>query len=228
MKTNSSLLNSTLTFTRRVPLPGLICSYTELQQQIHDDLRVQHPEWVEPNGQSPTLAEDDSAAYVTSQQIEKGKAPGMQVQLLSENHGRKEYAVIFSKGDEAFSGLNEFAEKYHVTSAHFTAIGALRGATLAWFSPERKRYEKSPVEGQLEVASMIGDIALFNGKPVVHTHMVVGLPDGTARAGHVLEAHVWPTLEVMVTVESNAMRKSLDPETGLSLIDPSLANKEEK
>jgi predicted DNA-binding protein with PD1-like motif len=88
-------------------------------------------------------------------------------------------------------------------------------------------YKKIPVEGQLEVASMIGDIALFNGKPVVHTHMVVGLPDGTARAGHVLEAHVWPTLEVMVTVESNAMRKSVDPETGLALINPGL-EKEEK
>jgi predicted DNA-binding protein with PD1-like motif len=172
-------------------------------------------------------AEEDSAAYVTSQPIEKGKAPGMQVQVLSENRGRREYAVIFSKGDEAFSGLNEFAEKYHVTSAHFTAIGALGGATLAWFSPERKMYKKIPVEGQLEVASMIGDIALFNGKPVVHTHMVVGLPDGTARAGHVLEAHVWPTLEVMVTVESNAMRKSVDPETGLALINPGL-EKEEK
>jgi len=86
---------------------------------------------------------------LTSQQIEKGKAPGMQVQLLSENHGRKEYAVIFRKGDEAFSGLSELAERYHVTSAHFTAIGALRGATLAWFSPERKMYKKIPVEGQL-------------------------------------------------------------------------------
>ena len=179
--------------------------------------------------QAPIVAaEEDSEAYVASQKIEKGKVPGMRVQLLSENHGRKEYAVIFSKGDEAFLGLNEFAEKYRVTSAHFTAIGALRGATLAWFSPERKMYKRIPVEGQLEVASMIGDIALFNGKPVVHTHMVVGLPDGIARAGHVLEAHVWPTLEVMVTVEPNAMRKRLDPETGLSLIDPSLVNEEQK
>ena len=25
---------------------------TELQQQIHDDLRIQHPEWIEPNGES--------------------------------------------------------------------------------------------------------------------------------------------------------------------------------
>ena len=28
-------------------------TYTELRQQIHDDLRIQHPEWVEPNGESP-------------------------------------------------------------------------------------------------------------------------------------------------------------------------------
>ena len=30
-----------------------IDTYTELQQQIHDDLRIQHPEWVQPNGESP-------------------------------------------------------------------------------------------------------------------------------------------------------------------------------
>jgi hypothetical protein len=30
-----------------------IHTYTELQQQIHDDLRTQHPEWVQPNGESP-------------------------------------------------------------------------------------------------------------------------------------------------------------------------------
>jgi hypothetical protein len=57
-------------FTRRVvrrsrPAPDLnvlmssiamshpIHTYTELQQQIHDDLRIQHPEWVRPNGESP-------------------------------------------------------------------------------------------------------------------------------------------------------------------------------
>src|SRR5271170_5965007 len=85
------------------------------------------------------LSQDDSAAYVApADAIPRGQAPGMKVQLLSENQGRKEYAVIFSKGDEAFSGLTEFAEKYQVTSAHFTAIGALSGAVLSWFSPERK------------------------------------------------------------------------------------------
>jgi predicted DNA-binding protein with PD1-like motif len=150
----------------------------------------------------------------------RGKAPKMQVQLLSPRDATKQYAVIFHQGDEAFSGLLEFAEKYHVTSAHFTAIGAVSGATVAWFDPQRKMYKKIPIVGQHEVIGMSGDIALYRGKPVVHTHMVVGGPDGTTQAGHVLDAYVSPTLEVMVTVDPKAMQKRLDPDTDLTLIDP--------
>lgn len=149
-----------------------------------------------------------------------GKAPGMKVQLLSQGEQRREFAVIFSKGDEAFSGLQEFAEKYQVTAAHFTAIGAISGATLAWFDPQRKMYEKIPINGQHEVAAMIGDIALYQGKPVVHTHAVVASSDGGTQSGHVLDLYVAPTLEVMVIVDAATMRKKLDPETDLTLIDP--------
>ncbi len=164
-----------------------------------------------------------ASEYVApSEAVPRGRTPGMQVQLLSRGEPAREYAVIFSKGDEAFSGLRDFAEKYHITSAHFTAIGALNGATLAWFDPKRKMYKKIPIEGQVEVISMIGDIALYQGKPVVHTHVMVGTSDGTTRGGHVLDAYVSPTLEVMVTVDSIAMQKRFDPETDLTLIDPAL------
>jgi uncharacterized protein len=161
--------------------------------------------------------------YVAPEQaIPRGKAPKMQVELLNPGEPTKQYAVIFYRGDEAFSGLLEFAEKYHVTSAHFTAIGALNKATLGWFDPHRKMYKKIPISGQHEVIAMSGDIALYQGNPVVHTHMVVGSPDGTTRAGHVLDAYVSPTLEVMVTVDPVAMHKRFDPETDLTLIDPAL------
>jgi uncharacterized protein len=161
--------------------------------------------------------------YVAPEQaVPRGKAPKMQVELLNPGEPTKQFAVIFYQGDEAFSGLLEFAEKYHVTSAHFTAIGALSRATLGWFDPQRKMYKKIPIDGQHEVIGMSGDIALYQGKPVVHTHMVVGSPDGTTRAGHVLDAYVSPTLEVMVTVDPITMKKRFDPETDLTLIDPSL------
>jgi uncharacterized protein len=168
-------------------------------------------------------SQDTTNEYVSpSESVPRGKAPKMQVQLLSYEEPTKQYAVIFYQGDEAFSGLLEFAEKYHVTSAHFTAIGAVSGATLGWFDPQRKMYKKIPINGQHEVIGMSGDIALYQGKPVVHTHMVVGASDGSTRAGHVLALYASPTLEVMVTVDPVAMQKRFDPETDLTLIDPAL------
>jgi uncharacterized protein len=166
-------------------------------------------------------SQETASDYVSpSEAVPRGKAPKMQVQLLNPGDPTKQYAVIFYQGDEAFSGLLEFAEKYQVTSAHFTAIGALSGATVGWFDPQRKMYKKIPIVGQHEVIGMSGDIALYQGKPVVHTHMVVGSADGTMRGGHVLDAYVSPTLEVMVTVDPIAMQKRFDPATDLTLIDP--------
>ena len=167
-------------------------------------------------------SQEKGSEYVSpSEAVPRGKAPKMLVQLLN-SEPTKQYAVIFYQGDEAFSGLLEFAEKYHVTSAHFTAIGAIDGATVAWFDPQRKMYKEIPIQGQHEVIGMSGDIALYQGKPVVHTHMIVGRPDGTTQGGHVLEAHVSPTLEVMVTVDPVRMQKRFDPVTDLTLIDPAL------
>src|SRR6202453_3135010 len=161
--------------------------------------------------------------YVAPEQaIPRGRAPKMQVELLNPGEPTKQYAVIFYQGDEVYSGLQEFAEKYHVTSAHFTAIGALSDATVGWFDPQRKMYKKIPIRGQHELIGMSGDIALYQGRPVVHTHMVVGSPDGTTHAGHVLEAHASPTVEAMVTVDPVTMQKRFDPTTDLTLIDPAL------
>ena len=165
-------------------------------------------------------SQDSATEYVAPPDAgPKGNAPRMKVRLLNDGEPTKQYSVIFYQGDEAFSGLLEFAEKYHITSAHFTAIGAVNGATLGWFDPQRKMYKKIPVEGQHEVIGMSGDIALYQGKPVVHTHMLLGTSDGTTLGGHVLAANVSPTLEVMVTVDPIAMQKRFDPDTDLTLID---------
>ena len=71
---------------------------------------------------------------------------------------------------------------------------------------------------QLEVLSLIGDVALENGLPKVHAHVVVGRSDGSTRGGHLLEAHVRPTLEVIVTESPTHLRKQFDERIGLALI----------
>jgi hypothetical protein len=77
------------------------------------------------------------------------------------------------------------------------------------------------VREQVEVAAMVGDIALSpSGEPALHAHLVLGKRDGTAMAGHLGEAHVRPTLEVIVTESPAHLHKVKDATTGLALIRP--------
>jgi predicted DNA-binding protein with PD1-like motif len=151
-----------------------------------------------------------------------GFAPGVQVKQLSDNNGQRDFAVIFKPGDEPYAGLTQFAADHHIQSAHFTAIGGFHDARLAWFDEDKKMFRVIPIDQQVEVVSLIGDIALLDGKPQVHMHCVVALPDGSTRGGHILGAHVSPLLEVFVTADPTPLRKKKDPAEGLTLIDPSL------
>jgi len=146
----------------------------------------------------------------------------MQHKLLHDNNGQRTFAVVFETGDEVMGALQVFAEREQVSAAQLTGIGALSDAVLMYFDWGQKEYLRIPVREQVEVASMIGDIALApSGEPALHVHIVLGKRDGTALAGHLGEAHVRPTLEVVLTESPNYLRKVKDPQSGLALIRPS-------
>lgn len=142
----------------------------------------------------------------------------MKSKLLNDA-AEKTYALIFDKGDEVIAALTNFAAEKELGGAHFTAIGAFEKATLGYFDRERKEYSEIPIEEQVEVLSLVGDIAQKDGKPKVHAHVVVGKRDGSAHGGHILEATVWPTLEVILTESPRHLQRNHDDETGLALID---------
>lgn len=143
----------------------------------------------------------------------------MKSKLLHESDGQKTYALIFETGDEVMSNLESFAKKNRLGGSRFTAIGAFRDATLGYFNWEKKDYKRIPVAEQVEVVSLVGDIAEGeNGEPKLHAHVVLGKSDGTALGGHLLEAHVRPTLEVMLVELPRHLRRLHDRETGLALI----------
>jgi predicted DNA-binding protein with PD1-like motif len=50
-------------------------------------------------------------------------------------------------------------------------------------------------------------------------HVVLGLPDGTTRGGHLLEGRVFPTREAVVTENPAHLRKVLRSDIGIALID---------
>jgi predicted DNA-binding protein with PD1-like motif len=142
----------------------------------------------------------------------------MQSKLIHSNNGEKTYVLIFETGDDAMEGLREFARSKTLSAAHFTAIGAFQHVTLGYFSWEMKEYQKIPLMEQVEVLSLIGDIAEKDGEAAVHAHVVVGRFDGSTRGGHLMEGRVRPTLEVLLTESPSHLQKKLDPESGLALI----------
>jgi len=143
----------------------------------------------------------------------------MQAKRINEIPGQRLYVLVFDKGDEFVSTLRRFAVETGLQGSSFTAVGAFKRATLGYFDREKMDYHKIPIEEQVEVLSLVGNIALNDGQPKVHAHVVVGDRDGRAHGGHVLEAHIWPTLELVVTEAPRALQRHTDKETGLALID---------
>jgi predicted DNA-binding protein with PD1-like motif len=167
-----------------------------------------------PATQSPTGGSGPVAAM--------GSAPLMKFKILNQSAQETTYAVIFGSGDEILGGLTKFAEENHISAARITGVGAIHDGTLAWLNPDTKKYRAIPINQQAEVLSLLGDIATYQGKPIVHAHMVVGFGDGTAHGGHLLQAHVWPTLEVIVTSYPRPLYKKFDPQKGIAVIDPTI------
>jgi predicted DNA-binding protein with PD1-like motif len=144
----------------------------------------------------------------------------MRAKQIHEERGQKTFALVFDTGDEVIAKLTNFAKENDLTAASLTAIGAFSDATLGYFDMERKEYKEIPVDEQVEVLSLVGDIApKDDGEPQVHAHVVVGRSDGATRGGHLLEAHVRPTLEVVLVESPEHLQRRTDAETGLPLID---------
>jgi uncharacterized protein len=141
----------------------------------------------------------------------------MKSKLLNETP--RTFALVLDKGDEVTATLLQFAKENQLKASFFTALGAFSNTTLGFFERERKDYKRIEVKEQVEVMSLIGNIAKdAAGKHKLHAHVVIGKPDGSAHGGHLLSAHVWPTLELFLAETTDDLQRKIDQETNLPLI----------
>src|SRR5918995_2830395 len=102
----------------------------------------------------------------------------MRSKLLSRAEHRT-FALVFETGDAVVEGLLRFASEQHLAGSHFTGIGALMEVTLGYWDPEAKDYRRIAMGEQVEVLSLVGNVAVGpEGEPRVHAHVVVGKADG--------------------------------------------------
>ena len=146
----------------------------------------------------------------------------MKSKLLDEHSGERTFALVFDTGDEVLERLGQFLNENEVTAARFTGIGACQSVALGYYDWEATDYVRIPIEEQVEVVSLVGDVALTDDEPQIHAHAVVAKHDASAHGGHLLEAVVRPTLEIVLIDSPTHLRKRFDARTGLALIAPDL------
>ena len=139
--------------------------------------------------------------------------------LLSDGDA-KTYLLVSRTGQEVMRGLLAFARKHKLVAGHLTGIGAVSDAVVGYFDPQTKAYLRIHEKGQAELLSVTGNLALNDGEPFFHVHVALGRRDGSARGGHLFEATVRPTVEVMLTAYRKTVRRKIDPEWDLPLLDP--------
>ncbi len=142
----------------------------------------------------------------------------MQAKVLNE-FGERTMVLVFDSGEEPVAALTRFAQEHKLDASRFTAIGAFDQVVCGYFDWETKTYKENAVFEQVEVLSLIGNIALDGERPRVHAHVVVGKRDGSTLGGHLLSARVRPTLEVVLVESPRYMKRVFDRGVGLALID---------
>jgi predicted DNA-binding protein with PD1-like motif len=133
---------------------------------------------------------------------------------------RRVLVVACDKGDDPVRTVIEAVRAVGIAGAQVTGVGGLRSAELAYFDPQARDAVRIPVDEQVELLSLVGDVAMGGGEPQLHVHAVLGRRDGSVIGGHLLGGEVWPTVEVIVTEVGAALAKRVDPETGQALLAP--------
>ncbi len=138
--------------------------------------------------------------------------------IVSENETARVFVVALEKGEEVLTTLTRAARDHQLRTCQITGVGAFERATVGYLERPRRAYRRIELDEQLEVLSFAGNVMHKDNEPLVHVHVALGRADGSTIGGHLFEARVWPTLELVVTELPGLVEKVPDAETGLPLV----------
>ena len=128
------------------------------------------------------------------------------------------YIVRLEKGEEIITALSEFADKQKIKGGFVYGIGTVNNLTLGYYDTEKKDYLKKTFQADFELASLMGNISLLKGSPLVHAHIVVSDSNFGTLAGHLFSGMIAVTGEFVILLTGDIIERAFDPQTGLNLL----------
>jgi len=130
------------------------------------------------------------------------------------------FVILLNKGDGIIEKLTEFCTKEKIKAGHFSGIGGVGRAEVAYFSPQDRQYHAKVFDRPpMEVLSLKGNVSLSEGKIKIHAHMLFSDSSFSVFGGHLNEARVWPMCEIIFVPLKAKLQRKKDEETGLFMLN---------
>jgi uncharacterized protein len=129
------------------------------------------------------------------------------------------YFVRIDKGEEIVSELRKVCEKHNITLGKVSGIGAVDKATIGFFEPAIKQYHKTELTGDHEITMLTGNITTMNEKIYLHLHINMANSENKTFGGHLNEAYVSATCEVIIEEFQGEVNRFLEETSGLNLLE---------
>lgn len=129
----------------------------------------------------------------------------------------KTIVMRIDKGEEVLTQLKAMALKEDIKLASVRALGATNDFTVGVFKVDEKKYYANHFTGDFEIVSLTGTISTMNGEYYAHLHMSAGDAQGRVFGGHLNEAIISATCEMVVEVIDGRVERAYDDDIGLNL-----------
>lgn len=119
--------------------------------------------------------------------------------------------------EEICSQLICLAKQENIPLAEISGLGAVKELTIGVFDTVQKRYHSNHFSGVFEITSLTGTLTQKDGSPYLHLHMSVGDKDGHVYGGHLNQAVVSATAELVIRQIPGSVGRKMDEGIGLNL-----------
>lgn len=128
-------------------------------------------------------------------------------------------AIRLDVGDEVLASIAEVCRQEQIALGTVTGLGAVRHAVLGLYLVSEQRYLENILDGDMEMASLVGNITRKDGQPYLHLHATFGNRKAEVFGGHLKEAVISVTGEIWIHRIEGAIGRKQDPATGLNVFD---------
>jgi uncharacterized protein len=119
--------------------------------------------------------------------------------------------ISLEPGEKILESLEAICGKENIRAACLNGIGLCRDPEIGFFDAGTGGYVFKRFEGDFEIAALTGNVSLFEGRPFIHAHVVLGDRDMKTLSGHLREAVVSAACEIIITPLPGFLERVADP-----------------